>query len=202
LEKMMCSYAHQPEWFTTCERAMDHALTLRQRFFEHLLEALPHERMKRLIANVQRHAAPSPAERGACVHRAGAAGTPLYHHADPDQALAFRVERLPFRADVLDPRVVRIPAGKCNELHTHGHETVIHILRGRCSLQLDDQRLDAGPGDTLFVPRCVWHRATNTGADELSYLAVTDFGFASQVHRGDYLEGHRQQPQNDQSFAR
>ena len=54
----------------------------------------------------------------------------------------------------------------------------------------------------VFVPRWAMHRATNTGVDELSYFAVTDFGFASRAHRGDYLDGHRQKPENDQSFGR
>jgi len=202
LEKMMCSYFNEPDWFSTCERAMDYALTLRRRFFDGLLEALPQQRMKRLIASVQSEAAPVPADDEARLHRAGAAGTPLYHNADADQALEFRVERLPFRAEVLDPRVVRIPAGKCNELHKHGHETVIHIMSGRCSVQVDDQLLAAVAGDTVFVPRWALHRATNTGAEELSYFAVTDFGFASRAHRGDYLDGHRQKPENDRSFGR
>jgi pyrroloquinoline quinone (PQQ) biosynthesis protein C/quercetin dioxygenase-like cupin family protein len=201
LEKMMCSYFHEPDWFNTCARAMDYALGLRQRFFDALLEALPHQRVRPLISSVQSETAPGPAERGACLHGARTAGTPLYHNADPDQALEFRVERLPFRAEVLDPRVVRIPAGKRNELHRHGHETVIHIMSGRASIQVDDQVLEAGAGDTVFVPRWALHRATNTGADELRYFAVTDFGFASRVHRGDYLSGHRQKPQNDQSFG-
>ena len=69
-------------------------------------------------------------------------------------------------------------------------------------MQVDDQVLDAGAGDTVFVPRWALHRATNTGVEELSYFAVTDFGFASRVHRGDYLDGHRQKPENDQSFGR
>ncbi len=202
LEKMMCSYSDEPDWFNTCARAMDYALRLRQRFFEDLLEALPHQRMKRLIASVQSEAAPSLVESGARLHRAGAEGTPLYHNADAAEALEFRVERLPFQAEVLDPRVVRIPAGKRNELHKHGHETVIHIMSGQCSVQVDDQLLDAGAGDTVFVPRWALHRATNTGVEELSYFAVTDFGFASRVHRGDYLDGHRQKPENDQSFGR
>jgi pyrroloquinoline quinone (PQQ) biosynthesis protein C/mannose-6-phosphate isomerase-like protein (cupin superfamily) len=201
LEKMMCSYYHEPDWFNTCARAMDYALGLRQRFFNDLLQALPHHRVKPLISSVQSEEAPGPVERGAYLHGARAAGAPLYHNADPGLNLEFRVERLPFRAEVLDPRVVRIPAGKCNELHKHGHETVIHIMSGRGCIEVDDQVLDATAGDTVFVPRWALHRATNTGAEELSYFAVTDFGFASRVHRGDYLAGHRQKPENDRSFG-
>ena len=125
-------------------------------------------------------------------------GTPLYHNADPGQALEFRVERLPFHAEVLDPRVVRIPAGKCNELHKHGHETVIR--HERAVLGPDRRSADRSrSGDTVFVPRWALHRATNTGREELSYFAVTDFGFASRVHRGDYLDGHRLKRENDQA---
>ena len=180
---------------------MDYALTLRQRFFEDLLESLPQQRVKRLITSVQSGATPAAAPHAVPLHRAGTGGTLLYYNADPDSSLEFRVERLPFGADVLDARLVRIPAGKRNELHTHAHETVFHITGGRCSVQIDDRLLDAVAGDTVFVPRWALHRVTNTGADDVSYLAVTDFGFASLVHRGDYLSGHREKPQNDRSFV-
>lgn len=197
LERMMCSYFDEPDWFNTCVRATEHALSLRQQFFDNLIDALPHERVKRLIANVQSEQASSS---GPVVHRKEQSGKLLYHNLDTREGLEFRVERLPFQAEVLDPRVVHIPAGKCNELHKHGHETLIHVTTGSGRAEIGEQSLEIKAGDTLYVPRWTMHRVHNTGPDALSYFAVTDFGFASKVHQGDYLEGHRQKPENDRSF--
>lgn len=201
LENMMCSYFREPDWFNTCVRATEHALDLRQRFFDNLIAALPMERVKRMIANVQNDEAPPQLDVERCHHRANHSGTPLYHNVDDAQRLEFRVERLPFGAEVLDPRVVHIPAGKCNELHRHAHETVIHIMKGSGRIRVGERQVEVEAGDTVYVPRWALHRAENTGKTELSYFAVTDFGFASKVHQGDYLHGHRQKPENDGSFA-
>ncbi len=198
LEKMMCSYFGEPDWFNSCERAMDYALLLRERFFESLIDALPHQRVKGLIANVQDSSAPPGA--GPYFHSGATRGTVLYHNSDAKKNLDFFVERLPFRAEVLDPRIVRIPAGKCNEQHRHAHETVIHVMTGRGAIEVGDTWVEINAGDTVFVPRWVMHRANNLGTDELSYFAVTDFGFASKVAEGNYLEGHRERPENDNSF--
>jgi pyrroloquinoline quinone (PQQ) biosynthesis protein C/mannose-6-phosphate isomerase-like protein (cupin superfamily) len=197
LERMMCSYFDEPDWYNTCLRATEHALTLRERFFENLIDALPHERVKRLIASVQSE---TPEGSGPFVHKREQSGQLLYQNFDAREKLEFRVERLPFHAEVLDPRVVHIPPGKCNELHKHGHETLIHVTTGRGRAEIGEQQIDVKAGDTLYVPRWVMHRVNNTGTEALSYFAVTDFGFASKVHQGDYLEGHRQKPENDRSF--
>jgi quercetin dioxygenase-like cupin family protein len=129
-----------------------------------------------------------------------ATGRLLYQNRDARENLEFRVERLPFQAEVLDPRVVHIPPGKCNELHKHAHETLIHVTSGVGRAEIGELRVEVKAGDTLFVPRWAMHRVHNVGSDDLSYFAVTDFGFASKVHQGDYLEGHRQKPENDRSF--
>jgi pyrroloquinoline quinone (PQQ) biosynthesis protein C/quercetin dioxygenase-like cupin family protein len=197
LERMMCSYAAEPGWFDTCARAINHALTLRQNFFDSLMDALPQERVRPLIRSVSARATPRP---GPHLHRGGAPGSPLYANTDEARSLEFYVERLPFTAEVLDPRVVRIPPGKSNELHRHAHETLIFVVAGRCCVEVDEQRIDVNARDTVFVPRWALHRTTNTGPQELCYLAVTDFGFASKVQLGDYLEGHRQRRESDRSF--
>jgi pyrroloquinoline quinone (PQQ) biosynthesis protein C/mannose-6-phosphate isomerase-like protein (cupin superfamily) len=201
LENLMCSYSAEPGWFDACLRAIEQALDLRRRFFESLIDALPMERVRRMISKVQDSGATTAVESNACHHRGGDNGVPLYQNIDERQQLEFRVERLPFQTEVLDPRVVHIPAGKCNELHRHAHETVIHVMKGSGRVRVGEHRVNVTAGDTVFVPRWVLHRAENTGSSELSYFAVTDFGFASKVHQGDYLNGHRQKPENDGSFA-
>jgi len=125
----------------------------------------------------------------------------LYQNSDASKGLDFSVERLPFKAQVLDPRVVRIPSGKCNELHRHAHETLIHIMSGTGSVEIGDTRVQVKAGDTVFVPRWTMHRSSNIGTEELTYFAVTDFGLASKLAEGNYLDGHRERPENDHSFA-
>jgi quercetin dioxygenase-like cupin family protein len=182
-------------------RATEHALELRHRFFENLIDSLPLERIRRLVSNVQNSDVLPEIDSERCYHSGSKQGVPLYQNADERQKLDFRVERLPFGADVLDPRVVHIPAGKGNELHKHAHETVIHVMSGEARVRVGEQYFDARQGDTLFVPRWALHQVQNTGSSALSYFAVTDFGFASKAHSGDYLHGHRQKRENDGIFA-
>lgn len=48
---------------------------------------------------------------------------PLYKSEIPKLNIKFSVDRIPFPSTVLDPRVVRIPAGKYSENHRHAHES-------------------------------------------------------------------------------
>jgi quercetin dioxygenase-like cupin family protein len=142
----------------------------------------------------------SPPSDGPNHHSGSARGALLYRNSDPDTHVDFTVERLPFKAEVLDPRVVRIPAGQSNERHRHAHETVVHVMSGTGAVEVGDTTCEVKPGDTVFVPRWVEHRASSRGPGELTYFAVTDFGFASKVLEREYLDGHRQLPENDRSF--
>ena len=103
-----------------------------------LLEALPHQRMKRLIASVQSEAARGRrTPRRACI---GWAPRGRRSTTTPTRSGArLRVERLPFQAEVFDPRVVRIPAGKKQRAAQAPATSRIHIMSGRCSVQVDDQ---------------------------------------------------------------
>jgi hypothetical protein len=54
----------------------------------------------------------------------------LYENKIGGQNIDFLVKKLPFPLEILDPRIVRIPPGKTNELHRHAHETVFIYLQG------------------------------------------------------------------------
>ncbi len=105
LEKIMTSYAHLPDWYSTCFSAMDYALSLRARFFEQLYEAVQARRVKRIVSNIQRGESLGP--RGA---RGGDArapprlspGTPLYGNVNDRLDIEFSVERVPFGSEVFD----------------------------------------------------------------------------------------------------
>ncbi|HMG57366.1 MAG TPA: iron-containing redox enzyme family protein, partial [Kofleriaceae bacterium] len=129
LENMMMSYAGQPGWFDTCAGAMRRALDLRMAFFDGLFDDLQRARIDPMVVRMQSREslARGRADAELC-HRAGAATVAMYDNQVAKLNIEFTVERLPLAAEVLDPRMVRIPAGKFNEKHKHAHETLIHIL--------------------------------------------------------------------------
>jgi pyrroloquinoline quinone (PQQ) biosynthesis protein C/mannose-6-phosphate isomerase-like protein (cupin superfamily) len=173
LETMMVSYAHQPGWFDTCAAAANHALALRAEFFDNIFEALRNRRLAPLLQRVQaRESLAHGVGDHAIHHRPGASTIAMYANEVEKLNVQFTVERLPLAAEVLDPRMVRIPAGKYNEKHKHAHETLIHILEGDGQVLVDDRVFPVRPGDTVIVPR--W-----------AFLAVTDFAFSQRAYLGD-----------------
>lgn len=110
-----------------------------------------------------------------------------YEHHNEALGIAFAVQRLPFAAlQVLDPRLVRIAPGACNELHRHAHESLFVVLEGEAEFQIGDRQLRLGRGGIAHAPRWLIHQSRNPSSDqELLLLAVTDFGLTSSV-LGDY----------------
>jgi mannose-6-phosphate isomerase-like protein (cupin superfamily)/pyrroloquinoline quinone (PQQ) biosynthesis protein C len=188
LEQMMVSYADQPEWYNTCLRAMDHALTLRYRFFENLYEELQHRRIKGLIDRIQSRESlvPGSPDITKLLWRPESRAIPLYSNINDRLNIQFNVERLPLMTETLDPRVVRIPAGKCNEKHRHAHETVFYIMAGEGIVLVDNNSVDVKAGDVVCVPRWSMHQSQNKGNTEMVILAVTDFGLTGRAYVGDY----------------
>jgi quercetin dioxygenase-like cupin family protein/pyrroloquinoline quinone (PQQ) biosynthesis protein C len=186
LENLMKSYADQPGWFATCAAALGVALDLRAEFFDHIFDALRHRRLDPMLARMQRHDSLAPdLDDAALHHRAGATAVAMYANEVERLNIQFTVERLPLAAEVLDPRMVRIPAGKFNEKHKHAHETVIHILEGEGQVSVDDRVFAVGPGDTVLVPRWAMHQTQNLGATAMQFLAITDFRLSQRAYVGD-----------------
>lgn len=186
LEKMMASYANLPGWFDACMGAMNRALDLRREFFDSIFDALQKQRLEPILSRMQGHESlargmPDSALR----HRPGDTTEALYANEVDKLNVKFTVERLPLTAEVLDPRMVRIPAGKFNEKHKHAHETLIHILEGTGQVLVDDREFPVQPGDTILVPRWALHQTQNLGATEMRFLAVTDFNLSQRAYLGN-----------------
>lgn len=49
------------------------------------------------------------------------------------------------------------PAGSSSVTHKH-NEAVIFILKGSGHTLIDEERIDWGPGDTLYIPPGSWHQ--------------------------------------------
>jgi len=186
LERMMASYAGEHGWFDACLQAMNRALELRNEFFTNMFEALHKQRLDPMIARMQARQSLAEGLPDAALCHSGAAPTQtLYANEVEKLNIKFTVERLPLEPEVLDPRVVRIPAGKFNEKHKHAHETVIHILQGSGQVLVDDRVLPVNAGDTVLVPRWAMHQTQNTGRVEMMFFAVTDFNFSKRAYLGD-----------------
>jgi mannose-6-phosphate isomerase-like protein (cupin superfamily)/pyrroloquinoline quinone (PQQ) biosynthesis protein C len=186
LENLMLSYADRPGWFAACAAAVTRALDLRTTFFGHLFDTLQDARIAPMLRRMQaRESLAHGVEDAALCHRPGGATIEMYANEVERLNIRFTVERLPLSADVLDPRMVRIPAGKFNEKHKHAHETLIHILEGTGQVVIDDRALPVRAGDTVLVPRWSMHQTQNLGTTEMRFLAVTDFGLSQRAFVGD-----------------
>jgi pyrroloquinoline quinone (PQQ) biosynthesis protein C/quercetin dioxygenase-like cupin family protein len=189
LENMMTSYSHVPGWFDTCLAAMTRALDLRAEFFASIFDTLQHRRLNAIMSRMQaRKSLAHGISESGLHHQLGGAAQPLYDNRVDKLNIQFTVERLPLAAEVLDPRIVRIPAGKFNEKHKHAHETLIHILEGSGQVSLDDRVIAVHPGDTILVPRWALHQTQNLGASEMRFLAVTDFNLTRSAYLGDAID--------------
>ena len=187
LEEIMVSYAAQPAWFETCLGAMNHALVLRTQFFENIAGALRRSRLDELTSRIQARTSltpPSPSVSD-LRHRPGEAAPVLYSNRIESENIEFTVDRIPLRAEVLDPRMVCIPPGKNNELHRHAHETLIYFLEGTGHVVVDGTRVEVAPGDSVLVPRWALHQTQNTGSVPIRFLAVTDFNLTDRALIGD-----------------
>lgn len=143
--------------------------------------------MERLTAGLQPCSPPQPMV-SACHWCIGEAPVRLrYANDQSDCGVAFSVEDNPFQGlSVLDPRVVRIAPGGCNEKHRHAHESLFVVISGSAELEIGSQRQSLQQGEVACVPRWVVHQTHNCSAvDPLVLLAITDFGLTSAV-LGDY----------------
>ncbi len=187
LERIMVSYAGDPQWFESCKRAMTRALDLRLVFFEHLVEGVHRNRLQPLVDRVNAGVSlcPLAASPTDVRHRGDDDAPPLYANRDDAANIEFAVTRIPLKAEVLDPRRVTIPPGKSNERHRHAHETFLYILAGSGTVAVDAQTVEVVAGDSILVPRWSLHQTTNTGAAPLEVLAITDYQLTKRAYVGD-----------------
>lgn len=117
------------------------------------------------------------------------AAAPLYDNRIDRLGIEFTVDRLPFPCDVLDPRIVRIPAGKRSESHRHAHESLFYVVAGEGELTVGARRVRVTAGACVFVPRWTMHQSHNTGTTELKILGITDFHLTSKAQVGGDGQG-------------
>lgn len=184
LQEMALSYAHEELWFEHCSEAILTALDLRDKFFAELYQATQRRKFNDLIDNISfPNETTKTSDSQLLKSNITATNEQLYQNKAIEKNINFIVRRIPFRADVLDPRLVNIPAGFCNELHSHAHETVFLILSGTGAVVVDDQIISIQAGDLIYVPRWSKHQTQNTGIDELIFFAITDYGLTKRLSK-------------------
>ena len=77
---------------------------------------------------------------------------------------------------------LKLKPGCAVPTHSHEHEQISHVLKGRLRFLIDDEPVEIGPGETLLIPPCVPHSAEVVG-DE----TVIDYDIFSPI-RDDWLD--------------
>jgi mannose-6-phosphate isomerase-like protein (cupin superfamily) len=50
---------------------------------------------------------------------------------------------------------------------SHQVEELAYVVSGRGSIRLEDQELDVGPDQALYIPAGLWHTVVNDGSEDL-----------------------------------
>jgi len=183
LEEMVLSHSHEEHWFERSKTAINTVLDLRDKFFKNIYKSLQGHRFKHLIKNINNKPA-SNSTKVAFVNNVKSINkvdNKLYAHKETKDKINFKVDRVDFNSDVLDPRIVSISQNSTNELHNHAHETVLMFLEGNGYVVINDEQLPVKKGDLVFIPRWCDHQTCNTGEEELKFFAVTDYGFTKTI---------------------
>lgn len=176
----------QPDVENSAElNAIEHALALHARLFDDLYQGMRQARLMPLSDRIQARLSLELAAEPALPMYPGV-GEIMCVEQDDRRRIAFTVERYPCSAEVLDPRVVRIPPGKTNNLHKHAHETLFYFISGTGRILVGTRWVQVKPGDAVFAPRWAMHQTDNTGVVELVLLAITDYYLTSSTYVGKY----------------
>lgn len=178
----------EPGWMERARQGMNDALDARWAFFEALYQQLEDARYEPVIDKIR--AKVSLMAEGSTVEdyisRAHEAREQVYANQNSRLNIDFVVEKVRAPgAQALEPRLVRIPAGRNNERHRHAHETLFYVVAGSGFVSVADEVVRVSAGDTVFVPRWAFHQSGNTGTGELVILAITDCALTRAV-LGDY----------------
>ena len=204
LTDILNSYQHLPEWERLARKGLDLSLRLRRDFFNEMMREVRRRRVDGHLDRIQQKQSLLTKDVGSEQLSFAPAiknDTSIYHNKIEAMNIDFTVDRAPFPAEVIDARVVRIPAGRNNERHKHAHETVFYIMEGHGQVIIDDRAIPVQKGDCVFVPRWAVHQSQNKSDGEMMILAVTDFHLTGKAFLGDYEATARKKRAPQQKIA-
>ena len=79
-------------------------------------------------------------------------------------------------AKQLKSALVYFPAGVRNKLHSHTHEQILYVTKGKGLVATEDAEHLVGPGDMVIIPagEMHWHGATDEDDFEHLYVVPQD----------------------------
>ncbi len=73
----------------------------------------------------------------------------------------------------MDALVHEIDPGATTTVHRHSWDAMVFVVAGNGWTEIDGQRIDWGPGDSLHLPAWAWHRSGNDGTVPTRYLSFS-----------------------------
>jgi quercetin dioxygenase-like cupin family protein len=70
--------------------------------------------------------------------------------------------------------LMRYPAGKPSDAHSHPNEQWIFILEGELEMEFDGEWRKGKPGDVFYVPANKVHKAANNGDKDVVFFTCKD----------------------------
>ena len=70
--------------------------------------------------------------------------------------------------------VMRYPAGKPSDAHSHPNEQWIYVLEGELEMEFDGKWYRGGPGDCFYVPANKVHKARNESERDCVFFTCKD----------------------------
>ena len=191
LQEMMLSYQDEPRFMQMAEEGMMRALDLRKQFFDGLYQTIRMKRIQKILNKVQEQISLATTDQVLKAQLGNGTEGALYSNINDRLGIDFNVTRLPFKSEVLDPRILRIAPKKSNEYHRHPHETLMYVIEGKGRVCIDDQTISVTTGDVVFIPRWCRHQSHNETEQTMTVLAIADFGLTELAFIGNQLKTTR-----------
>jgi gentisate 1,2-dioxygenase len=91
----------------------------------------------------------------------------------------------------MDALCHEFPPGVRTSIHRHSWDAMVFVVAGWGWTEIDGQRIDWGPGDSLHLPAWAWHRSGNDSTETARYLTFSceplleTMGMSVRDDRGD-----------------
>ncbi len=96
----------------------------------------------------------------------------MYARGDADERPWGRWEVLDVGERFVVKRISVRPGGRLSlQRHNHRQEHWV-VVRGRARVTRDEETLELGPDDSVFIPLGAWHRIENPGEELMEFIEV------------------------------
>ena len=86
-------------------------------------------------------------------------------------------------ANHITTSLVEMAPGGIQRPHHHDTEQCYMVLEGSGIMEVDGERAEIGPGDTVFIPSSSVHGLVNNGGTTMKYLSAGSPAFGAENER-------------------